>query len=76
MTYPTISLSKVEEEWLHAWLDLGFITQAAYDEEIDKPCLLEKAGESTPAKISGQTVKSEASQASLDQARGFAKMVI
>lgn len=36
MQYPTIPLSEVEEQWLHAWRELGFISQVAYDEEIER----------------------------------------
>jgi hypothetical protein len=36
MQYPTIPLSEVEKRWLHAWRELGFISQVAYDEEIER----------------------------------------
>jgi hypothetical protein len=36
MQYPTIPLSEVEKQWLHAWRELGFISQVAYEGEIKR----------------------------------------
>jgi hypothetical protein len=65
MIYPAISLSIIGEEWLDAWLDSGFMTQAVYDEEIERRRLLEKADGSILVNISDKMVKSDAYRFSL-----------